>query len=33
MKGITRFMRFFLHLYRQRSISRALWVDQYENAK
>lgn len=31
MKGIARFMRFFLHLYRQRSFSLALWVDQYEN--
>lgn len=30
---MKRAIRFVLHVIRQRSISRALWVDQYENAK
>ncbi len=30
---IRRALRFIGHLIRQRSISRALWVDQYENSK
>lgn len=30
---MKRAIRFFLHVIRQRSIIRALWVDQYENAK
>jgi len=30
---MKRVARFILHVIRLRSISRALWVDQYENAK